>query len=151
MTWQISSDSSDATERIGAELGARLRGGEVIELLSDLGGGKTTLARGIARGAGSSDNVASPSFTISREYRAGDLTIHHYDFYRLGEGGLMNQELADVLDDPQAAVIVEWANIVDQVLPPDRVLIRIEVMDETRRRLHFSAPQRLAYIKGGPA
>jgi len=151
LTWQISSDSSDATERIGAELGARLRGGEVIELLSDLGGGKTTLVRGIARGAGSHDNVASPSFTISREYQAGDLTLHHYDFYRLGEGGLMNQELADVLDDPQAVVIVEWAKIVDQVLPPDRVLIKIEAIDENKRRLHFSAPQHLAYLKSEPA
>src|SRR5690606_33786002 len=63
-TWRTSSTSSEATERLGERLGKALKGGEVIELASDLGGGKTTLVRGLARGAKSSDKVASPTFTI---------------------------------------------------------------------------------------
>jgi len=123
----------------------------VIELRSDLGGGKTTLVRGIARGAGSNDNVASPSFTISREYRAGKLTIHHYDFYRLGEAGLMSQELADVLSDPQAVVIVEWAGVVDDVLPDERAIIQITATGDESRQFDVTLPEAYAYLKGGEA
>jgi len=120
----------------------------VIELRSDLGGGKTTLVRGVARGAGSSDTVASPSFTISREYRAGKLTIHHYDFYRLGEAGLMSQELADVLSDPQAVVIVEWADVVDDVLPDERTIIHITAIGDESRQFDVTLPEAYTYLKG---
>src|SRR5690349_8475192 len=100
-TWQIKSSNSENTEQLGRELGARLRGGEVIELASDLGGGKTTFVRGLAVGMGSIDAVSSPSFTISQVYNSDNLSLHHYDFYRLGEPGLMAQELSEVLDDPK--------------------------------------------------
>jgi len=123
----------------------------VIELRSDLGGGKTTLVRGIARGAGSSDNVASPSFTISREYQADKLAIHHYDFYRLGEAGLMSQELADVLSDPQAVVIVEWAGVVDDVLPEERAVIQITTTGDESRQLEITLPQAYDYLRGDGA
>lgn len=148
MTWQITTGSSAETEAVGVELGKRLRGGEVIELRSDLGGGKTTLVRGIAAGAGSTDVVASPSFTISREYRAGELTIHHYDFYRLGEAGLMSRELADVLGDPLAVIIVEWADVVADVLPAERVAVTIASTGEETRELSIALPPHYAYLKG---
>lgn len=125
-----------------------MRGGEVIELSSDLGGGKTTFVRGLARGAGSDDTVASPSFTISREYRAGKLFIHHYDFYRLGEAGLMSQELAEVLDDPQAVVVVEWAHAVNDVLPDDRAVIRISNTGETTRDITIHLSKQTDYLRG---
>lgn len=67
-TCQIVSTSSDATEKLGEQVGKRLKGGEVIELISDLGGGKTTFIRGLARGMGSTDHVSSPTFTISKFY-----------------------------------------------------------------------------------
>ncbi len=60
------------TEAVGEKIGANLRGGETIELVSDVGGGKTTFVHGLARGFGSTDIVASPTFTISRQYGAGD-------------------------------------------------------------------------------
>ncbi len=151
MTWQITTSNSAETEQVGADLGARLRGGEVIELRSDLGGGKTTLVRGLAHGAGSQDAVASPSFTISREYQAGELTLHHYDFYRLAEAGLMSQELADVLGDPKAVVIVEWAGIVEDVLPADRITIEIISTAEDARQLTCMVPSSLQYMKGDKA
>ena len=65
-TCDITSTSIEDTERIAALLGSNLRGGELIELASDLGGGKTTFTRGLVRGGGSDDSVASPTFTISR-------------------------------------------------------------------------------------
>lgn len=147
-TWQIDSTSSGQTEKLGHDVGSRLRGGEVIELKSDLGGGKTTFARGLVAGTGSEDVAGSPSFTVSKIYQAGQLTIHHYDFYRLPEAGLMSQELIEVLEDPQAVVIVEWAGAVDDILPAGRVIFDIQTTGETGRHITVTLPAKWAYLKG---
>src|ERR1044072_91110 len=85
---------------LGTRLGEVLRGGECIELVGDVGTGKTTLTKGIAKGLGVDDEVQSPSFTISRTYPARDeLELHHYDFYRLSDPGIMRYELAESVDD----------------------------------------------------
>jgi tRNA threonylcarbamoyladenosine biosynthesis protein TsaE len=146
--WQIKSNSSEKTEQLGRDIGARLRGGEVIELASDLGGGKTTFVRGLAVGMGSNDAVSSPSFTISQIYQTDDLTLHHYDFYRLPDAGLMQQELAEVLDDPQAVVVVEWADVVENVLPVERVAVTIKALSDNDREFAIVLPKSLAYLKG---
>lgn len=127
-------------------LGSRLRGGEVIVLVSDLGGGKTAFARGLARGMGSTDHVASPTFTITREYHAGDLTLHHFDFYRLQEAGVVAAELEEFIDDPQAVVVIEWGEIVADVLPDERLEIRIERTGDDSRRLTFLCPESMSYL-----
>jgi tRNA threonylcarbamoyladenosine biosynthesis protein TsaE len=147
-TWHIESASTAATEKLGADIGACLKGGEVIELRSDLGGGKTTFVRGLARGAGSADPVGSPSFTISREYAAPNFTIHHYDFYRLAEPGLMAAELSEVLDDNKAVVIIEWADVAEDVLPKDRAIIAISTTGESERQFDVILPASLNYLKG---
>lgn len=127
-------------------VGRKLKGGEVIELVSDLGGGKTVFVKGVAKGMGVKDIVGSPSFTLSSEYKAGDLTLHHYDFYRLGEPGLMTNTLGEVLGKPEAVVAIEWADLVDTVLPSDRLSIRIRATDENSRHLHFSYPEHMVYL-----
>lgn len=146
LTWQTVSTSLDDTVQLAETLGSRLRGGETIELVSDLGGGKTTFVRGLAKGMGSNDKVASPSFTLSREYRAGDKTLYHFDFYRLADPGIMANELAELTDDPQAVVVVEWADIVQDVLPERRLRIVITTTGETERRLTYGYPAELAYL-----
>lgn len=123
-----------------------MKGGEIIELISDLGGGKTTFVRGLARGAGSTDRVASPTFTISRVYQAGKLEIHHFDFYRLGEAGLIAEELAEVISDPHSVTVVEWADIVADVLPSKRLTITIEKTPTDGRKLTFRSPESLQYL-----
>lgn len=127
-------------------IGRKLRGGEVIELISDVGGGKTTFVRGLARGMGSKDVVRSPSFTIGNQYKAGRLTLHHFDFYRLQEPGIMERELAEALQDPKAVVVIEWGGIAEAVLPPGRLSIRIKPTGETSRRFSFSCPNNLKYL-----
>lgn len=149
--WQINSSSSASTEQLGREIGGRLRGGEVIELASDLGGGKTTFVRGLAAGMGSQDAVSSPSFTISQIYESDKLTMHHYDFYRLGEPGLMAQELSEVLDSPNSVVVVEWADVVDDVLPAERVSIKITAIDVDDRKFSISLPDTYSYLRGDAA
>jgi tRNA threonylcarbamoyladenosine biosynthesis protein TsaE len=123
-----------------------MRGGEVIELLSDLGGGKTAFVRGLAKGMGSKDMVHSPSFTLANQYRAGGLTLYHFDFYRLKDPGIMRDELAEVLADPKAAVVIEWANIVEDVLPVERLTVQIRVKSETGREFSFECPDNLQYL-----
>src|SRR3989337_1220075 len=93
-TWRTT--SAIETEQLGEQIGKLLRGGELIELASDLGGGKTTMTHGLARGIGSSDPVASPTFTISREYTGGRLHIYHYDLYRLHEFGVVGETRSEV-------------------------------------------------------
>lgn len=154
--WQIKSSSSANTEQLGREIGSRLRGGEVMELASDLGGGKTTFVRGLAAGIGSSDTVSSPSFTISQVYEGfrqdhstvQSLWLHHYDFYRLPDAGLMQQELAEVLEDSHAIVVVEWAGVVDNVLPAERVTMTIAARSDNERDFAITLPAKYSYLKG---
>lgn len=145
-TITLRTDSAAATEKLGERVGAALRGGEVIELVSDLGGGKTTFVRGLARGFGSTAHVSSPTFTISQEYKAGGRTLYHFDFYRLHEAGIMADELHEVAHDPDAVVVVEWGDIVADVLPADRITITIRAVTENDRELTVSLPAKRQYL-----
>lgn len=131
---------------LAEQIGAKLKGGEVIELASDLGGGKTTFVRGLAKGMGSTDTVRSPSFTISNEYRSGKLTMYHFDFYRLQEPGIMRDELAESLEDPSGIVVLEWAGIIKDVLPADRLSLHIRATGETTRELRVQYPEQYRYL-----
>lgn len=123
-------------------LGSRLRGGEVIELRSDIGGGKTTFARGLAKGAGSKDRVSSPTFTLSRIYKTQNFEIHHFDFYRLEDPGILADQLAEAVSDDNV-VIVEWADIVKDVLPERRISIEFKptAASPDERQITFFYPE----------
>lgn len=142
--------SPEQTEAIAAQIGHQLRGGEVIELVSDLGGGKTTFVRGLARGAGSLDHVSSPTFTISKQYQAKKLTIHHFDFYRLPEAGLIERELAELIGRPNVVIVVEWAEVIRAALPHDYLQISIDslpgLQQENSRSLNFACADKLNYL-----
>jgi tRNA threonylcarbamoyladenosine biosynthesis protein TsaE len=148
ITTLISSDA-ETTEQIAETVGRSLHGGEVIELVSDLGGGKTTFTRGLVRALGSEDTVSSPTFTISRVYTAGKLEVHHFDFYRLHEAGIIANELAEIASDPQTIIVVEWADVVQHVLPKRRLTVTISQQPNGDRQLVFSAPSELAYLTEG--
>jgi len=150
-TLEIKSTSSEQTERLAESLARNLRGGETIELVSDLGGGKTTFTRGLARGAGSTDRVGSPTFTLSREYQAPKFTIAHFDFYRLGEAGIMGDELDEVISDPAYVAVVEWGDIVHDVLPSKRLTVRIAQTGDETRQITMQYPPELAYLLKGVA
>lgn len=147
----LQSDNPDSTEKFAETIGKNLRGGEVIELISDLGGGKTTFTRGIARGAGSEDVVASPTFTISKVYSTSTFDIHHFDFYRLPDAGLAAHELEDLVGDPGIVVIVEWGGAVGHVLPEGKVTIEINKTSEVNRQLVITCPGNMRYLLEGIA
>ncbi len=112
--------------RLGEAVASRLHGGECIELVGDIGAGKTTFVQGMGVGLEVIDDVQSPSFTISREYECRDnLRLVHYDFYRLQEAGVIAYELAESLSDPQAITVIEWAKTINAVLPDNRIVVTI--------------------------
>ena len=121
----------------------------VIELIGDVGAGKTTFTQGLAEGLGVTEPVTSPSFTLSKRYSfpldksvvnfttpSGELV--HYDFYRLDDPGIMRDELAETLSAPNTVTVIEWGGGVNDLLPKQhhRLTIKLtatgdrEVIDE---------------------
>jgi len=140
MTYETSTSSSGDTQSVAQRLSRLLSGGETIELLSDLGGGKTTFVQGLAKGLGYNGPVTSPTFSLSNEYvLAAHKWLHHYDLYRLGATGVVGSELAEDLIDPDVITVIEWAAIAHDQLPADRITITFEVTGDTERRLRFSS------------
>ena len=124
-------------KQLGEVIGRSVYGGEVLELVGDIGAGKTTLTKGIARALGISEPVQSPTFTISRVYDSPKgLRLAHYDFYRLGEAGIMGDEIREAADD-DSVIIVEWAGAVDDDLPKDRLVVKITTISEEERLVEF--------------
>jgi tRNA threonylcarbamoyladenosine biosynthesis protein TsaE len=146
MKRHIVSESPTETMRIAELIGSNLRGGETLELISDLGGGKTTFVRGLARGTGSKDVVRSPSFTLGNEYQSNRLTLYHFDFYRLEQAGIMRAELAEALADPKAAVVIEWGNIIEDVLPKTKFIVNIRATGADTRELTLTYPDKFEYL-----
>ena len=119
----------------GKKLGASLEAPAVLELLGDVGAGKTTITRGIAEGLGIIEAVTSPSFTISKEYMGTKYRLVHYDFYRLADPGIMSEDLDEAISDPNTITIVEWGESIRNVLPEDRKRIEIKYIDENTREV----------------
>lgn len=136
--------SLDETQRFAFLLGQHLRGGSVLELVGDVGTGKTTFTKGLAKGLSVKDDVQSPSFTISRVYSARDgLELHHYDFYRLSDPGIMQYDIAESTHDQNVVTVVEWAESVRQVLPEETVRLDFsygENENENERCLYVQQP-----------
>jgi tRNA threonylcarbamoyladenosine biosynthesis protein TsaE len=147
--FQTESNSAQETETVAEQIGKNCQGSEVIELMSDLGGGKTTFVRGLVRGIGSKDTVSSPTFTISKVYKAEKIEVQHFDFYRLSEPGLVAHELEDIISEPGIITIIEWAEVVQRVLPETRLRIEFTRTSETGRNLIFKYPTSMSYLLRG--
>ena len=145
----ITIETDDDMKTLGRRLGEQFRGGEVVELIGDVGAGKTTLAKGIAAGLDVDEDVQSPSFTISRTYNArDDLNLQHYDFYRLQEPGVMSYELSESVADPRAVVLVEWAETVASILPDERIVVKIAYRPEDDgRNVTIEVPVKYNYVE----
>lgn len=129
----------------GQEFGKTLSAPAVIELVGDVGSGKTTLTRGIAKGLGVKENVSSPSFTISKHYAFAkynhEHNLVHYDFYRLNDPGLMVEDLSESLNDKNTITIIEWADTVANTLPEKRITIKITLNDDGSRHIEVKEPK----------
>lgn len=134
----IDIQSVEAMQTCAEKMARGCSGGEVIELVGDVGSGKTTFTKGFGRGLEIQENIQSPTFTISRLYEARDnLQLVHYDFYRLDDAGVMAYDVAETVADPSTVTVIEWADVAEDVLPDNRLTIRFTATGETSRRLEF--------------
>ena len=114
------------TEKLGEAIGRAAVPGMVIALIGDLGTGKTTLTKSIARGLGVTETVTSPTFNIIREYRSGRIPLFHFDVYRIGNPDEMFELGYEEYFYGDGVCVVEWADIIEELLPEDAVIIRID-------------------------
>jgi tRNA threonylcarbamoyladenosine biosynthesis protein TsaE len=125
-------DDAAATEALGEEIGRSLRAGDLVLLRGELGAGKTTLVRGLARAAGCRGRVSSPTFALAHAYRGKRLTVHHLDLYRLRGADATELGLDELLADPRGAVVVEWPEVLPR-WPARRVEVRLAHARGARR------------------
>lgn len=122
----------------GRNFAANLSAPTVIELIGDVGTGKTTFTRGLAEGLGIMEPLSSPSFTISRFYEGEKYTLTHYDFYRLDDPGLMADDLAESISEPDNITVVEWGESIADILPAEHYRITISYVDENTREVEIA-------------
>jgi len=128
--------SEAETVAFGRELATRLPPGAVVLLIGNLGAGKTTLAKGIAEGAGAagSDEVSSPTFTLIHEY--GDpVRVFHVDLYRIEEAGEAARLGLEELYESGSLVLIEWGERFPELLPEKRVEVRLRRVGDEEREI----------------
>ncbi|MCI0396049.1 MAG: tRNA (adenosine(37)-N6)-threonylcarbamoyltransferase complex ATPase subunit type 1 TsaE [Chloroflexi bacterium] len=140
-TLDFISNSPEQTTRLGVRLGELLQANDVVCLSGELGAGKTALAQGIGRGWGAARRVTSPTFTLVNEYpRLHDgCILYHVDCYRLGSAAEVVTAGLDDLFETDSALMIEWPERVEGVLPADRLWIDMRHVSETRRGLRLKA------------
>ena len=124
------------TENFGRRLGESLSAGDVVDMVGDLGTGKTTLTGYIARGLGIKETVSSPTFTIIKEYNSGRLPLYHFDVYRIGDPEELFNIGADEYFDGDGVCVVEWADLVSEELPENSKYIFIEYGEKEGERIY---------------
>ncbi len=138
-TVTITSHTPRQTEEIGSLLGSMLATGDIIALCGELGTGKTTLVRGMARGIGlEEEEVASPSFTLVNEYE-GPLRLFHIDLYRLADAReLIAIDYEEYLT-ADGAVVIEWADRIPQAIPAEALWIMLRYLTSESREIVLRA------------
>jgi tRNA threonylcarbamoyladenosine biosynthesis protein TsaE len=140
------SRSPEQSKRFVMRLGCLLQKGDLICFSGDLGAGKTTFVQGIAKGWGSIDPVTSPTFVLINEYNRMDKNIlFHFDAYRIG-----NTWEAEDLDVDRmlrfGSLVIEWAERIDEILPKEKLWIKMEWVSDEQRRITFT-PQGKRYVQ----
>ena len=119
-------NSPEETFALGRRIGQQAKVGEVYTLIGDLGVGKTVLTQGVASGLGIEEPVNSPTFTIMQIYEEGRLPFYHFDVYRIGDAEEMDEIGYEDYFYGDGVCLIEWANLIDEILPPAHKQITIE-------------------------
>ena len=132
---KIKTSSPEETIAAAERLGCLLKAGDMIAYKGGLGAGKTTFTRGLAIGMGLGDNVTSPTFALVNEYRGEDMTLYHFDMYRINsEEDLESTGFYDYDFDNNVAA-VEWSENIADFLPESTIYITIERLSELEREI----------------
>ena len=118
--------SPEETFALGEELGKAARPGEVYTLIGDLGVGKTVFTQGIAKGLNIDEPICSPTFTIVQVYEQGRMPFYHFDVYRIGDIEEMEEIGYEDYFYGEGVSLIEWANLIEELLPENYKEIRIE-------------------------
>ena len=135
MDYKITTKCEEDTMEIAENLESEKFPNMVICLLGDLGSGKTVFTKGFANALGIDENITSPTFNIIKEYTGGEANLYHMDLYRLN-GDIKNLGL-DEYFEKDGVVIIEWADMIEEYLPEERLDIKFKVIDEDTRVLVF--------------
>ena len=122
----IETRSAEETYNLGVEIGKKATKGQVYTMVGDLGVGKTVFTQGIAKGLGIEDAISSPTFTIVQVYDEGRLPFYHFDVYRIGDISEMDEIGYEDYVYGEGVTLIEWANLIEEILPDTRVCITIE-------------------------
>ena len=122
----VESDSAEETRLLGEYLGTVVEPGQVYTLIGDLGVGKTVFTQGLAKGLGIDGPVNSPTFTILQVYEEGRIPFYHFDVYRIGDVEEMDEIGYEDCIYGQGVCLIEWANLIEEILPEEYVRITIE-------------------------
>lgn len=122
----IESFSPEETGALGRELGENAKPGEVYTLIGDLGVGKTVITQGIADGLGITEAICSPTFTIVQVYEEGRIPFYHFDVYRIGDVEEMDEIGYEDYFYGEGLCMIEWANLIEEILPDHYKEITIE-------------------------
>lgn len=118
--------SPEETYELGKKIGQQARPGQVYTLTGDLGVGKTVFTQGVAAGLGITEPVSSPTFTIVQIYEEGRLPFYHFDVYRIGDLEEMEEIGYDDYFFGQGICLIEWAELIEEILPEKRIEVTIE-------------------------
>ena len=114
------------TFEVGRKIGMNAKPGQIYTLTGDLGVGKTVFTQGVAAGLGITEPVNSPTFTIIQEYEDGRLPFYHFDVYRIGDLEEMEEIGYDDYFFGQGICLIEWAELIEEILPEKRIEVTIE-------------------------
>ena len=123
---KIETFSAEETYKIGEQMGREAKAGDVLCLLGDLGVGKTVFTQGFAAGLGITEPVSSPTFTIVQVYDEGRLPFYHFDVYRIGDVEEMDEIGYEDYVYGEGVSLIEWANLIEEILPEHFTEIKIE-------------------------
>ena len=118
--------SPEETFAIGKKIGLEAKAGEVYTLIGDLGAGKTVFTQGVAKGLGITEHVNSPTFTIVQIYEEGRMPFYHFDVYRIGDVEEMEEIGYQDCFYGEGICLIEWANLIEEILPENYKQITIE-------------------------
>ncbi|WP_027703034.1 tRNA (adenosine(37)-N6)-threonylcarbamoyltransferase complex ATPase subunit type 1 TsaE [Metaclostridioides mangenotii] len=124
----------EETKSFGYKLGEIVEKGSIICLLGDLGAGKTTFTQSLAKGLGVCDYVTSPTFTIVNEYD-GRIPLYHFDVYRIGSSEEMYDIGYDEYINSDGVCIIEWANLIEDIVPEERLTIELKYVEDGREMI----------------